>query len=85
MEEPTSSTRRTLITAAAVSLATPVIGAAAQPVASRQDGGKFNLAQYHERLKVVPNVEIARIEEAGHMMHHDQPEVLASLIERFIA
>jgi pimeloyl-ACP methyl ester carboxylesterase len=48
-------------------------------------GGKFTLAQYHERLKVVPNVEIARIEEAGHMMHHDQPEVLASLIERFIA
>lgn len=48
-------------------------------------GGKFTLAQYHERLKAVPNVEIARIEQAGHMMHHDQPEVLASLIERFIA
>ncbi|MDD5445035.1 MAG: alpha/beta hydrolase [Pseudomonas fluorescens] len=48
-------------------------------------GGKFTLAQYHERLKVVPNVEIARIEDAGHMMHHDQPEVLAALIERFIA
>ena len=47
--------------------------------------GKFTLAQYHERLKVVPNVEIARIDNAGHMMHHDQPEVLAALIERFIA
>ena len=47
--------------------------------------GKFTLAEYHERLKVVPNVEIARIEDAGHMMHHDQPEVLAQLIERFIA
>jgi pimeloyl-ACP methyl ester carboxylesterase len=47
--------------------------------------GKFTLAQYHERLQVVPNVEIARIEDAGHMMHHDQPEVLAALIERFIA
>jgi pimeloyl-ACP methyl ester carboxylesterase len=47
--------------------------------------GKFTLAEYHERLKVVPNVEIARIEGAGHMMHHDQPEVLAQLIERFIA
>lgn len=46
--------------------------------------GKFTLAEYHERLKVVPQVEIARIEDAGHMMHHDQPEVLASLIERFI-
>jgi pimeloyl-ACP methyl ester carboxylesterase len=47
--------------------------------------GKYTLAQYHERLKTVPRVEIARIEDAGHMMHHDQPEVLAALIERFIA
>jgi pimeloyl-ACP methyl ester carboxylesterase len=47
--------------------------------------GKFTLAQYHERIKAVPNVEIARIQDAGHMMHHDQPEVLAQLIERFIA
>ncbi len=47
--------------------------------------GKFTLAQYHERIKVVPNVEIALIPDAGHMMHHDQPEVLAALIERFIA
>lgn len=46
--------------------------------------GKFTLAQYHERLQVVPNVEIAHIDDAGHMMHHDQPEVLAALIERFI-
>jgi len=47
--------------------------------------GKFTLAQYHERIQVVPHLEIARIEDAGHMMHHDQPEVLAALIERFIA
>jgi pimeloyl-ACP methyl ester carboxylesterase len=47
--------------------------------------GKYTLAQYHERLQVLPNVEIARIDDAGHMMHHDQPEVLAALIERFIA
>jgi pimeloyl-ACP methyl ester carboxylesterase len=47
--------------------------------------GKFTLAEYHERLKVVPQVEIARIDDAGHMMHHDQPEVLAERIERFIA
>ena len=47
--------------------------------------GKFTLEQYHERIKAVPNLEIALIEDAGHMMHHDQPEVLAGLIERFIA
>lgn len=46
--------------------------------------GKFTLAEFHERLKSVPQVEIARIEDAGHMMHHDQPEILAALIERFL-
>jgi pimeloyl-ACP methyl ester carboxylesterase len=47
--------------------------------------GKFTLAQYHERLKNVPQVEIVRVENAGHMLHHDQPEIVAGLIERFIA
>jgi len=47
--------------------------------------GKFTLEQYHERIKSVPNVEIALINDAGHMMHHDQPDVLAAMIERFIA
>jgi pimeloyl-ACP methyl ester carboxylesterase len=47
--------------------------------------GKFTLAQYHERIRVVQQLEIGRIEDAGHMMHHDQPEVLAAMIERFIS
>jgi len=47
--------------------------------------GKFTLEQYHERIRQVPNVEIALIPDAGHMMHHDQPQLLAELIERFIA
>jgi pimeloyl-ACP methyl ester carboxylesterase len=36
-------------------------------------------------MRAVPQVQIVRIEEAGHMMHHDQPEQLAALIEGFIA
>ena len=47
--------------------------------------GSYTLAQYHERLKSVAKVEVGRIEDAGHMLHHDQPEVLAAMIERFIA
>jgi hypothetical protein len=43
MEELTSPTRRTLLTAAAAGLATPVIGAAAQPAELRQESGKLNL------------------------------------------
>ena len=47
--------------------------------------GQFTLAQHRERLQVVPQVEIARVEDAGHMLHHDQPEIVAALIERFVA
>ena len=46
--------------------------------------GKYTLEQYHERLKSVPSVQVVRIEDAGHMMHHDQPERLAALIEAFL-
>jgi pimeloyl-ACP methyl ester carboxylesterase len=46
---------------------------------------QYTLEEYHQRLQAVPQVEIARIEDAGHMMHHDQPQVLAQLLERFLA
>ena len=46
--------------------------------------GRYTLAQYHERLKTVPQCEIAQIEDAGHMLHHDQPAQLAALIEQFV-
>jgi pimeloyl-ACP methyl ester carboxylesterase len=45
--------------------------------------GRYTLADYHERLKHVPHVKIARIEEAGHMLHHDQPAKLAHLLADF--
>ncbi len=47
--------------------------------------GKYTLAEYHERLKHVPQLTQALIEDAGHMLHHDQPEQLAALIENFVA
>lgn len=46
--------------------------------------GKFTLAQHHERLKSVANVQIAQVDDCGHMLHHDQPQAVADLIERFI-
>jgi pimeloyl-ACP methyl ester carboxylesterase len=42
------------------------------------------LAEYHERLRSVPDCRTARIEDAGHMLHHDQPAQLARLIEDFL-
>lgn len=47
--------------------------------------GRYSLAEYHERLKSVPNCTIKTVLDAGHMMHHDQPEVLAEMIEAFLA
>ncbi len=46
--------------------------------------GRYTLADYHERLKQVPLVRITRLEDAGHMLHHDQPEKLAVLISDFL-
>ena len=47
--------------------------------------GKYSLAEYHERIKVIAQLKTATIADAGHMLHHDQPEALARLIEDFIA
>jgi pimeloyl-ACP methyl ester carboxylesterase len=46
--------------------------------------GRYTLAEYHERLKSVSDVRLGHIADAGHMLHHDQPEALARLIEAFL-
>ena len=46
--------------------------------------GRYTLAEFHERLKSVPTLEKARVPDAGHMLHHDQPQVLASVLENFL-
>jgi len=46
--------------------------------------GKYTLAEYHERLRHIPDVRCAVVQDAGHMLHHDQPGQLAALIEEFL-
>lgn len=46
--------------------------------------GRYSLAQYHERLQVVPDCRTAVVQNAGHMLHHDQPQAVAELIEGFL-
>ena len=46
--------------------------------------GLYSLAEYHERIQAVPHLSKAQIPEAGHMLHHDQPELLAQLVENFM-
>ena len=47
--------------------------------------GRFTLDEYHERLKAVPNLQIEVVDDAGHMLHHDQPLRVASLMQKFLA
>ena len=46
--------------------------------------GRFTREQYHERLQSVPDCRIAVVDDAGHMLHHDQPGQLAALLEPFL-
>jgi len=41
-------------------------------------------AEIDRRMRVIPDVRSALINDAGHMLHHDQPEALAHLIEDFL-
>ncbi|NRF67628.1 alpha/beta fold hydrolase [Aquincola sp. S2] len=45
--------------------------------------GRYPRAEFDARLAVVPTLERAVIDDAGHMLHHDQPEALAAVIEKF--
>lgn len=40
--------------------------------------------QYAERRAAISNLRHITISEAGHMLHHDQPEALAARIEEFL-
>ena len=46
--------------------------------------GRFKLADFHARLENVPDCRITVVQDAGHMLHHDQPEQLARLLEDFL-
>jgi pimeloyl-ACP methyl ester carboxylesterase len=38
---------------------------------------------FDARMGAYPDLQIEHVEEAGHNVHHDQPERLAALIEAF--
>ena len=47
--------------------------------------GRYSLAEFHERLKVVPQARRHTLADCAHMLHHDQPDALAELIQDFLA
>jgi pimeloyl-ACP methyl ester carboxylesterase len=46
---------------------------------------RYTQAEFDQRIQVVPKVRHARVEQAGHMLHHDQPAQVAGLIEDFLS
>ena len=46
--------------------------------------GRYTLEEYHQRLAHVRTCSTAVVQDAGHMLHHDQPEQVAQLIEAFL-
>ncbi len=48
-------------------------------------GGRYPRSDFDARLAVVPRVERVVLADAGHMLHHDQPEALADHLQRFLA
>ena len=46
--------------------------------------GKYKLEEFHDRLRHIKDIRTITIQDAGHMMHHDQPQLLAQHIEAFL-
>jgi pimeloyl-ACP methyl ester carboxylesterase len=47
--------------------------------------GNIPLDEFRARFQAFPDWREAIIDDAGHMVHHDQPEQIAALIEAFCA
>ena len=48
-------------------------------------GSRFPREEFEARLAVVPDLQRSVLDDAGHMLHHDQPEALAARLELFLA
>jgi pimeloyl-ACP methyl ester carboxylesterase len=47
-------------------------------------GHTYKLEEYQQRMDVIRNIRYAIIDQAGHMLHHDQPEIIAKWIDGFL-
>jgi pimeloyl-ACP methyl ester carboxylesterase len=47
-------------------------------------GSRYPREDFEGRLALVPGLERAVLQDAGHMLHHDQPEALAAVLEPFL-
>lgn len=47
-------------------------------------GQRYPRAEFEQRLRRVPRLEMTRIDGAGHMLHHERPEALARVLIDFL-
>ena len=47
--------------------------------------GQYTFEQYQERLQCIGHLRQVQLDDCGHMLHHDQPQALASVIDDFLA
>jgi pimeloyl-ACP methyl ester carboxylesterase len=47
-------------------------------------GSRFPREEFEARLAVVPDVRRCVLQDAGHMLHHDQPDALAAVLDDFL-
>ena len=47
-------------------------------------GHRYPRSEFEARLAVVPNLQRCTIDDAGHMLHHDQPAALAARLSAFL-
>jgi pimeloyl-ACP methyl ester carboxylesterase len=47
-------------------------------------GQRYSQAEFETRLAVVPRVTRVRLDDCGHMLHHDQPQALAAALKAFL-
>jgi pimeloyl-ACP methyl ester carboxylesterase len=45
----------------------------------------YSLSEFMQRTQAIRHITHATMDDVGHMLHHDQPEQLAQLIENFLA
>ena len=48
-------------------------------------GDRFPISELERRRAVVPQTRFVTLPDAGHMLHHDQPELLAQALEEFLS
>jgi pimeloyl-ACP methyl ester carboxylesterase len=75
------------ITACWQAITAPVLWVEAEEsISSRWPGTPLDTrTEIERRIRHIPNVKVSLVRNAGHMLHHDQPEEIAHCIEDFLA